>query len=96
MTTGKILEVVEKYREQFERRNIPKIRMDQKRTLGSLSTKELLAHAHFLLDGIVEYAKDPEKKGKTGRHLASVQIILSFVNWYTLEELMNHNRPDKS
>jgi hypothetical protein len=95
MTTEKILSVVEKYRKDFERRNIPKTRMDPKKTLGSLSSEERLAHAHFLLDGIAEYAKNPDKKGKTGRHLASVQMILSFENWYTLEELMDHNRPDK-
>lgn len=94
MTTEKILEVVAMYRKQFEEKGIPKIKMDMRKTLGFLSSGERLAHAHYLLDGIIEYAQDPEKKGKTGRHLASVQMILSFENWFTLEELMNHNRSD--
>ncbi|KKQ77959.1 MAG: hypothetical protein A3A96_04270 [Candidatus Zambryskibacteria bacterium RIFCSPLOWO2_01_FULL_39_39] len=94
MTTEKILEIVVMYREQFEKKGIPKIRMDPRKTLGSLSSKERLAHAHYLLDGIMEYAQNPEKKGKTGRHLASVQMILSFENWFTLEELTNHNPPN--
>ena len=94
MTKDKILAVVSLYREQFESRGIPKKRMDPTRTLGSLSSEERLAHAHFLLDGIATYAQQPDQQGKTGRHLASVQMILSFENWYTLEELMNQNRPD--
>lgn len=93
MTTEKILSVVALYRQEFERKQIPKVKMDIKRTLGSLTSGERLAHAHFLLDGIVQYASNPEQQGKTGRHLASVQMILSFENWYTLEELMLHNRP---
>ncbi|MDP3244391.1 MAG: hypothetical protein Q8M83_01890 [bacterium] len=63
MTTEKILEVVAKYRKEYESRNIPKMKMNPKKTLGSLSSIERLSHAHFLLDGIVEYAQDPEKKG---------------------------------
>ncbi len=94
MTREKIEAVVSFYRRQFEERNIPKKQMDPHRTLGTLSSEQRLAHAHFLLDGIIEYAADPEKAGKTGRHLASVQMILSFENWYTLEELMEDNRPD--
>jgi hypothetical protein len=94
MTRDKIIQIVSMYRKQFEEKQIPKQRMDPKQTLGSLSNFERLAHAHFLLDGVLEYAKNPAKEGKTGRHLASVQMILSFENWYTLEELMNHNRSD--
>jgi len=56
-------------------------------------TGQMLAHAHFLLDGVEEYARDPEKKGKTGRHLGSLQTLLWVARWYTLEELMQHNRP---
>jgi len=93
MEREKILEVVTLYRKQFEEKGIPKTRMDISKTLGELSSKECLAHAHCLLDGIVEYANQKDKKGKTGRHLASVQMILCYENWYTLEELMSHNRP---
>ena len=94
MTTKKVLEVVSLYRRRFEDEGIPKKRMNIKRSLGSLTSADRLAHAHFLLDGIEQYAQQPEQEGKTGRHLASVQMILSFENWYTLEQLMAHNRPD--
>ena len=53
----------------------------------------MLAHAHYLLDGILEYAGNPDKKGKCGRHLGSYKTILLVAGWYTLEELMNPNRP---
>jgi hypothetical protein len=96
MTKNKIYEVVDMYRKQFEEGGIPKKRMDPNKTLGELSSVDRLAHAHHLLDGIVQYAAEPGKEGKTGRHLASVQMILSFEDWYTLEDLMSHNRPDES
>ena len=94
MKTEKILAVVSMYRTRFEVLGITKKRIDPTKCFKGLTDQEILAHAHYLLDGIETYAKDPDKQGKTGRHLASVQIILSFAGWYTLEELMNHNRPD--
>lgn len=93
MTPEKICEVVALYRKLLQEMHIPKQRMDLARTLKSLSERERLAHAHHLLDGIEVYAHQPGKEGKTGRHLASVQMILSFAGVYTLEELMDHNRP---
>lgn len=96
MTKEQILKIVEMYREEFERRGIQKKRMDTSLTLGSLTSNERLMHAHFLLDGIAIYVEDPEKEGKVNRHLASVQMILSFESWYTLNELMEHNRSNKS
>ncbi len=94
MTREKILSIVEIYRQQFEQRRIPKKRMDTSNTIGSLTSIERLMHAHYLLDGVVEFAHNPAKEGKTARHLASVQMILSLENWYTLDELMNHNHRD--
>jgi hypothetical protein len=95
MTEEKILEVVAAYRKLFEEKRIPKERMDPKRTMGQLTSAERLAHAHYLLDTVEELVRDHEKKGRTGRHLSFVQAILSFENWYTIENLMNHNRPDR-
>jgi hypothetical protein len=94
VTTKKILEVVQGYRFVLEYLGIPKMRMDQTKTLAELTRFGLLCHAHWLLDGVEKYAQDPKKIGKTGRHLASVQMCLSFAGLYTLEELMDHNRPD--
>lgn len=93
MTPEKVQSVVSLYRQFFFDQNIPKQKMDPKRSLGSLTSLERLMHAHFLLDGIIEYSQNPDQQGKTGRHLASVQMILSFENIFTLEELMDHNRP---
>ncbi len=95
METQKILEVAARYQKFFDEQHIPKVRMDSSRTFGSLTHQEALAHANYLLDGIREYAQVPGKEGKAGRHLGSLQTILSFLNVYTLEELMEHNRPSQ-
>ncbi len=92
MTLEKIYAVVKMYRTRFEKEGIPKKRMDPQSFFKS--KEEMLAHAHYLLDGIEEYAKDSDKKGKCGRHLGSCQTLLWTAGWYTLEELMNHNRPE--
>ena len=92
MSPEKIISVIEMYEKRLQEAGVPKIRIDPKKTFGSLTKDELLSHAHFICDGVKEYAKDPEKKRKTGSHLTAVQMCLSFAGWYTLEELMNHNR----
>jgi hypothetical protein len=96
MTPEKIISVIEMYEKKLIAANIPKQRMDPGRTFASLNKDERLAHAHYLCDGVKEYARDPEKLRKTGSHLTSVQLCLSFAGWYTLEELMAHNRPQQS
>jgi hypothetical protein len=93
MTERKIQQVVAMYRARLRHHGIPEIRMDPKRTFKELTTEEALAHAHFLLKGVEAYAED-RREGKCGRHLGAVQMILSFAGWYTLEDLMQHNRPD--
>ena len=92
MDSEKIISVVGMYEEKLREGGIPKIRMDPTRTFASLSEKEMLAHAHFLIDGVKESAKEG-KLGKMNRHLSAIQMCLSFAGWYTLEDLMNHNRP---
>lgn len=94
MTPEKIISVVEMYEQRLKSEGIPKIRMDTKRTFGSLQRIEILSHAHFLCDGVKELARNPAKQRKTGSHLTAIQMCLSFAGWYTLKELMNHNRPD--
>lgn len=90
--TRKIISVVEMYEEKLYKAGVPKIRMDTKRTFASLNKEEMLAHAYFLIDGVKESAKE-DKLGKMNRHLSSIQMCLSFAGWYTLEDLMNHNKP---
>jgi len=94
MTPQKIISVIEVYEERLRKMGIPKIRMNPQRTFESLTREERLAHAHFLCDGVKKYALDPEKQRKTGSLLTAVQMCLSFAGWYTLEELMCHNRPE--
>ncbi len=96
MTPEKIITIVEKYEKRLCKEEIPKIRIDPKRTFASCNREEILAHANYLIDGVKEYAVDPEKKRKTGSHLTAIQMCLSFAGWYTLEDLMNHNRPDST
>lgn len=52
----------------------------------------MLAHAHYLLDGIKEYVGDSEKWDKANRHFVSVQMLLWQNGWYALIDLTNHNR----
>lgn len=91
MTPEKISSVIEMYEKRLVQSGIPKIRMNPKLMFESLTRYERLAHAHYLCDGVKEYARDPDKQRKTGSHLTSVQLCLSFAGWYTLEDLMNHN-----
>ncbi len=93
MTPEKIISVIKMYEKRLRAADVPKERMDPKRTFYALSDFELLKHAHYLCEGVKEYAKDPAKLRKTGSHLTAVQMCLSFAAWYTLEELMDHNRP---
>ena len=93
MAPEKIKEVCALYRKRFEAEGIIKKRMPIDKF--PLTKGEMLAHAYYLLDGIEVLADDPEKKGKTGRHLDSVQTILWAAGWYTQDDLMKHNRPDQ-
>ena len=92
MDSEKVISVVEMYEKKLREAGIPKIRMDPKRTFASLNREEILAHAHFLTDGVKEYAKEGKLR-KMGSHLSAIQMCLSFAGWYTLEDIMNHNKP---
>jgi hypothetical protein len=92
MTPLKIIEVVEMYEKRFIESDIPKQRMDPKQYLGDVSVRYVLAHAHYLCDGVRGMAHNANNWGKTNRHLASIQMCLCFTKWYTLEQLMDHNR----
>jgi hypothetical protein len=85
--------VCKMYIQHLETENIPMIRMPVNR--HPQTTTEMLSHAHYLLDGIVKLADNPEKFGKANRHLGSAQTLLWVAGLYTLQELMDHNCPDK-
>lgn len=92
MTRAHMIRMVETYIARLKAENVPKRRMDTARTFGSLSRDEILAHAHHLCARIVSSDPAPKHMAKTMRHLAAAQMCLSFANWYTLDELMQHNR----
>ncbi len=94
MDSSTILAVCNMYQKRFDTEGIPKKRMDEKKFFESKD--EMLAHANYLLDGIRGFSVSMSLRniGKTGRHLGSVQTLLWVAGWYTLEEIMNHNRPD--
>jgi hypothetical protein len=94
MTEDKITAIIEMYEERLCAASVPRVRMDPKRTFASLTKTERLAHAHFLCDGVRQFTRDPQKQRKMGSHLTAIQMCLSFAGWYTLEELMSHNRRD--
>jgi hypothetical protein len=96
MTPDKIIEIIGRYEKELAGAKIPKKRMDPALYFRDLSSDELLAHAHYLCEGIKKYAKNSHQQRKAGSHLTAVQMCLSFAGWYTLEELMDHNRSDVS
>jgi hypothetical protein len=94
MTPEKIISIIKMYEERLCAAGVPKLRMDQHKNFGQLTKEQLLAHAHFLCAGVKLYAKIPSRQRKTGSHLTAVQMCLSFAGWYTLDDLMAHNRPE--
>ena len=88
-----IISVIEMYEAQLVVAGVPKIRMDENGYFRDLNSEDSLAHAHFLCEGVKKLALDPNKQRKAGSHLTAVQMCLSFAGWYTLGELMEHNRP---
>jgi|SRR3989344_3032521 len=95
MTPEKIISIIEKYEEELARYNAERKRVKTSWTFRDAPRACVLDHAYYLCTGAKEFARDPERQGKANRHFAAIQMCLSFAGWYTLEELMNHNRPDE-
>lgn len=92
MTPDKMIQVVTRYEKRLQAKGVFKERMQPRRTFGSCTEAELLAHAYYLSDNVKEFANDPTRWGRANRHFTAMQMCLSFANWYTLEELMRHNK----
>lgn len=92
MTPEHILALADWYEQRLIGAGIPKKRIDTRKSFGEVARLEILAHAHYLCDGIKAYSQNPEQWDKTNRHLTAIQMCLSFANWYTLDELMDHNK----
>jgi hypothetical protein len=94
MTPQKIITIIEGYEQQLAALGVERQRMDPFRTFASTSMEERLMHAHYLCGaGVKEYAFDPLRQRKTGSHLTAIQMCLSFADWYTLQQLMEANKP---
>lgn len=90
MTPDKVLSVIELYREKFQAEGIGKI--DFPHGEDPLLNQEVLAHCHGMLDKMVEFVREG-RMDKVFRWLGFVQGCLWTSHRYTLDELMNHNRP---
>ncbi len=93
MTPQEIIAVLEVYEKRLEEEGVAKHAMPPDVCFGSVSHEEILSHAYYLCDGVRDYLKSQDTMAKANRHFAAIQMCLSFACWYTLEELMSHNRP---
>jgi hypothetical protein len=93
MTPEKIAAVLDGYARQLHARGVQPARTGTERAFKDLTDEELLSHALFLCESAKSFVNDPDHLGKANRHLAATQMILSFAGWFTLAELMAHNRP---
>ena len=95
MTREKIESVVQMYITRLGGGGVTPVRINTGRTFGSLTMREMLAHAYYLCNGVIKLLDNHEKnRDKINRHLGFIQACLSFAGWYTLDQLRNHNRPD--
>jgi len=91
MTPQKIADVATYYFELLREHGVEPCRIDPERSFATQSTVQILSHAAYLCAGIPTYVFDDGKIGKANRHLASAQMCLSFVGWFTLNQLRTHN-----
>lgn len=96
MTPQKILEVISRYEKRLVAEGVPKKRINTSLSFGVCTSADLLSHAHYLCEGLRNAIccgeRNTYKHDKANRHLTAIQMCLSFANWYTLAELMEHNR----
>ena len=94
MTPDKIQSVLLVYKIYLEKAGVPKERMNPKKYFSWIpwiSRRQHLKHAHYLIDGALEFARDPDKQDKANRHLTAVQMCLWEARWFVLADLMSHN-----
>lgn len=92
MTKDKISEVLGIYRIKFEEMGV--VATPYPHHLAPTSKDEVLTYCCSMLPGIETYLQE-DKIGKAFRHLGFIQGCLWTCGIYTVEELKNHNRPDK-
>lgn len=97
MTPEKVLEVLDLYEEAFTRSGIGKIQIkfDSKLSGAVATTLGALAHCHGMIDEMRQFVAEG-RMDKVFRWLGFMQGVLWTNGWYTLAELMDHNRPPGS
>ena len=94
MNREKILEVLEMTRLRIESNySCPAQRIDERKSFGMCSKEKLAAHALYLIETIPSFINEQGKWGKVNRHFASMQMICSFLDLYTLTEMKELNIP---
>jgi len=92
MKRRKILAITREYIQKLSETGTPPSRFPTNRSFQTASTEEILSHAHYLALNLESF--NPQTQyGKLNRHFTAIQMCLSFAGWYTLDELMQHNRP---
>lgn len=90
MTKEKIREVLNIYRAELASRNFSKYEFPHDKTLYDKSAS--LQHAFSMIDQMGEFLEE-DRMDKVFRWLGFLQGCLWTAGLYTIEELMNHNRP---
>jgi hypothetical protein len=93
MTPQKIAQVATYYSTLLREQGVVSCRIDPDSSFATQDKTAVLAHVLYLCERIPTYACTEEKNGKAHRHLAAAQMCLSFVGWFTLNELRVHNAP---
>lgn len=96
MNRHTVITVTLRYCSLLDQQNIQSVRIDPGRSFADLSVTEVLQHARYLCDSVLNLVDRPDKWAKINRHYAALQMCLSFAGWYTLNELMQHSYGTKT
>lgn len=97
MTPEKVLEVLDLYEAAFARSGIGagQMKFDIKLSGSVQPTLLALGHCNGLIDDMRRFVAEG-RMDKVFRWLGFIQGVLWTNGWYTLAELMDHNRPPDS
>lgn len=96
MTKEKIIEVVAKYRKDFQDHEIRKGEFPKDGKEGLVkqpaSMREALSHCNWMLDQIEKFIQEG-RMDKAFRWLGFIQGVFWYSGKFTIEDLSNHNKP---
>lgn len=93
MKPEKIRLVAEAHLALLRSKGVVSKRIDTSCSFSQIPREGLLAHASYLLEGLLTFVNQEGKYGKANRHLTAAQMCLSFAGIYTLDELREANKP---